>query len=80
MDARFVRFWLRGVVSACSSVLFAVTLIWPHWIELVFHEDPDRGSGEFEWAIVLISLTVSLLMGFLARREWRRCIALSDRA
>jgi hypothetical protein len=75
-----VRVWGRVAVSACSAVLFVVTLIWPRWIELAFHADPDRGSGEFEWAIVLISLTVSLSMAFLARREWRRCVALADQA
>lgn len=74
------RFWVPVAVSVCDSVLFAATLVWPRWIELAFHADPDRGSGGLEWAIVAISLAGSLSMALLARREWRRRAALTDRA
>jgi hypothetical protein len=67
-------------VSVCGWILLVATLVWPRWIELVFHANPDRGSGALEWAIVVISLAVSLSMAFLARLEWRRCVALTDRA
>ena len=29
-----------------------LTLVWPDWLELVFHVDPDGRNGAVEWAIV----------------------------
>jgi hypothetical protein len=66
------RFWLEAAGSSVSVVSLGITLIWPSWIELVFHIDPDRGSGLLEWFIVVVSLTVSVCTSVLARREWRR--------
>jgi hypothetical protein len=66
--------------AGCSFVCAIATLFWPHWIELVFHDDPDSGSGGLEWAIVLVLLTVSLLLALEARREWRRAKALTNGA
>jgi hypothetical protein len=51
-------------------------LVWPDWIELVFGVDPDSGSGLLEWLIVLVAFTVLLGASTLARREWRRSLAL----
>jgi hypothetical protein len=67
-----VRFWAEVAVSTCSAILCAATLIWPRWIELLFHADPDRGNGALEWAFVSAWVTVSVLTAVMARREWRR--------
>jgi hypothetical protein len=53
-------------------MLFAVTVVIPSWIELLFGVDPDRGSGELEWGVVLLALLAWATLSFLARREWRR--------
>jgi hypothetical protein len=67
-------FWFEVAGSSVSAVLGGLTLMWPSWIELIFHVDPDRGSGLLEWFIVVISLMVSLCIAALARREWVRAI------
>jgi hypothetical protein len=67
-----VRFWCEAAAFSTSTVLFGVTLVWPTWIELMFHADPDHGSGRLEWLILLASLMASLWTSVLARREWRR--------
>ena len=70
------RFWIEVGTSSVSAVLLVVTLAWPDWIELVFHVDPDHGSGLLEWVVVLVSVAVWLCASVLARREWRRRLAL----
>jgi hypothetical protein len=67
-----LRFWLEVASSSVSALLAGLTLMWPSWIEFIFHVDPDRGSGLLEWFIVVISLMVSLCVAALARREWVR--------
>ncbi|MEA2780054.1 MAG: hypothetical protein QOK29_1598 [Rhodospirillaceae bacterium] len=71
------RFWLEVAGASVSVVSLGMTLIWPSWIELVFHIDPDRGSGLLEWFIVVASLTVSVCTSVMARHEWRRRVTLS---
>ena len=57
---RTTKLWTESLLSAASGLLCVVTLIWRDWIELVFHVDPDRGSGALEWSIVagLLALCV----------------------
>jgi hypothetical protein len=44
MDARLC-FSLEIAATTVGSALFAVTLLWPDWIERVFGADPDGTSG-----------------------------------
>ena len=67
-----VRFWIEVVIATVNIGLLASTLLWHDWIELVFHIDPDGGSGALEWWIVAVTLTVSLVCFILMRIEWRR--------
>lgn len=65
-------FWVRLAVAAVSAALFAVTLAWPDWIEIVLRVDPDQGSGWLEWAIVVVAFALMLTFSVGTRREWRR--------
>lgn len=67
-----LRFWIESVLAAASSALFAITLIWPQWLESAFGIDPDQGSGTLEWAIVAGAVALTLVCVVLARREWTR--------
>ncbi|MFB6613689.1 ABC transporter permease [Streptomyces sp. NPDC085524] len=66
------RFWVEIALGSLSGVLFLITLIWPDWIELVFHVEPDAGSGAFEWLIVAVTASAAVLCALGARTEWRR--------
>jgi len=44
-------FCVELAAGALSALAFAVTSIWPQWIEAVFGADPDGGSGEAEWGV-----------------------------
>lgn len=74
------RFWVEAVLAGLAAVLFVVTLISREWIEIVFGVDPDGGSGSLEWAIVGVLLVAALVLGALARAEWRRRPALAETA
>jgi len=66
------RFWVEVGLAAITAVTCLVTVVWPTWIEAVFGIDPDRGSGELEWAIVVGLAVASVTLGVLARVEWGR--------
>jgi hypothetical protein len=66
------RFWIEAALAGASGFLCVLTLAWRDWIEGVTGFDPDHGSGALEWAIVGALLIVTLVLGSLARVEWRR--------
>jgi hypothetical protein len=66
-----MRFWLRTALAGLSGFLFALTLVWPDWIEEVFGVDPDRHSGALEWGLVFALLVTTLAFAAAARAEWR---------
>jgi hypothetical protein len=68
------RFWIEIALAVVTAVLTVVTLISHEWIELVFHVDPDAGSGALEWATVIALAAATLLFSALARVEWRRSV------
>lgn len=65
-------FLLEVGVASLAGVLFVATLVWPDWIELVLHVDPDGGNGLFEWVIVAALLATAIGFGRLAALELRR--------
>lgn len=67
-----LRFWLELSVAVANVGLLTLTILWPQWIESIFHIDPDAGSGALEWLIVGVTLAISATCFFLARMEWRR--------
>lgn len=66
------RFWAETALGTLTGVLFVLTLLWPDWIETVFHVDPDNQSGSLEWLIVGVLGATTLIFFVLARTEWRR--------
>ena len=69
------RFWLEMTMAIVTSILFVITLVWNHWIEVVFNVDPDQGNGTLEWLIVVTLLVVTIVLFTLASYEWRRARA-----
>lgn len=74
------RFWVEICLASASAALLIVTLVWKDWIEIVFHVEPDQGSGYLEWMIVAGLATTSVVLSIAGRREWRRPRAESARA
>jgi hypothetical protein len=66
------RFLVELAVAATSALLAGLTLAGRNWIEVAFGVDPDRGSGSLEWAIVGLTVTLTLVALALARAEWGR--------
>ncbi|MGE5764792.1 MAG: hypothetical protein ACM3ZF_13235 [Mycobacterium leprae] len=66
------RFWIESALAGLSAVLFALTMVSPTWIELVFGADLDGGDGSLEWTIVAALAIVTAVFTLLARVEWRR--------
>ncbi|MEA2685800.1 MAG: hypothetical protein QOE93_995 [Actinomycetota bacterium] len=66
------RFWIESSLALLTGILAVITLISREWIEVVFHVDPDQGSGLLEWSIVAVAAAATLVFALLARVEWRR--------
>jgi hypothetical protein len=73
-----VRFWVELSAGILSAVALVVTSLWPQWIEAVFDADPDGGSGEAEWGLVVGLCAFSVVMLLAARREWKRADVVSS--
>jgi hypothetical protein len=67
-----IRFWLEAAVAVASLGLWVATLVWPEWIELIFHVDPDEGSGSLERALTILLPAIGFAVSFVTAREWRR--------
>jgi hypothetical protein len=67
-----LRFWIELVLALVNVILLVMTVLWKDWIEIVFNVDPDAGSGALEWAIVGMTLVLTIGFVVLARAEWRR--------
>jgi hypothetical protein len=66
------RFWAESVSAVSAAVLALVTVVWPDWIEIVTDSAPDGGSGALERAVVGGLTATAILLGAVARAEWRR--------
>ncbi|MCV2396522.1 hypothetical protein OEB99_19605 [Actinotalea sp. M2MS4P-6] len=66
------RFWAESALAALAAALAVVTIAVPTWIEAVFGVEPDGGSGELEWLVVVVLALVAVGSAALAGREWRR--------
>lgn len=75
-----IRLWIESTMAAITGVLFAVTLMWPDWVEKVLHVSPDRGDGSAERMIVVVLALATAALILRARVEWRRARAVVDPA
>jgi hypothetical protein len=64
-----IRARLELGLSAVFAVLAVVSLIWPTWIESLTGLEPDKGSGEVEWWIVVILGLATIGLGLLGGRD-----------
>ncbi len=71
------RFFPEAILAALCASLFVYSLFTRDWIELVFKIDPDQGTGYLEWLVVAGLLALTFTWGYVARREWRRTVALA---
>jgi hypothetical protein len=67
-----LRVRVEGVLALVFAVLAVVTLIWPTWIESLTGLEPDAGTGESEWWIVLVFGLGAVGAAALARSDHRR--------
>jgi hypothetical protein len=70
------RIWVETALGLISAALLALTLLMPHWIELLFGSAPDAGDGSAEWQLALSFAAISVVMFGLAGRTWRNHIRL----
>jgi hypothetical protein len=73
-----LRFTLEAVVGAGAAALGLLTIFWRDWIEAIFGYDPDQHSGSVEWLVVAGLLVFAVVLGVLARADWRRLAALAQ--
>ncbi len=64
------RFWAETVLGLAAGLLAVVTLLWEDWIETLFGESPDNGSGATEWSIVVGLAVIAVVCALLARQEY----------
>jgi hypothetical protein len=67
-----VRFRIEAVITILLAAVAIITLIWPDWIEITLGADPDGGSGATEWGVVIMLGIAALIVGLLARHDYRR--------
>jgi hypothetical protein len=65
---------LRARLEFAIGVIFAgaalSTLIWPTWIERLTGLEPDAGTGEAEWLLVVAFGVAALASAMLSRRHY----------
>jgi hypothetical protein len=67
-------FWPESVLACIAGVAAVLTAVWPDWIEGATGLQPDAHSGSLEWILAMGCGLAALLLGALARREWRRAM------
>jgi hypothetical protein len=62
----------KEVVIALAALIFlAAALVSPDWIERTLDASPDGGDGRVERGAAFAAAAVSIVMSWLARRDWR---------
>ena len=60
------RFWIEVSLALFAGILALITLLSREWIEVVFHVDPDGGSGSLEWLIVAVLAAAAIVLAVMA--------------
>jgi hypothetical protein len=66
------RFWIEAALSVLSLILVIGTIVVHDWIEVLFHIEPDEGSGSLEALVTVIAVAITVAFVLAARFEWRR--------
>jgi hypothetical protein len=72
LNGSSLRMWIELTLAGLTACLLVATLLSGDWIELVFHIDPDAGTGSVERVVVVSLFAVTMTFAVLARLEWRR--------
>ncbi len=62
---------IEAGLSALSAALAVVTVVWPAWLETILPVDPDGGSGEAKWVLVMALALAAVGSAVLAARGYR---------
>jgi hypothetical protein len=67
---------LIGIIAAVTSCALGAGVLWtllvPDWIEQITGLDPDQGTGEFEWMLIVVMGFIAVVVLFMGRFAWRR--------
>lgn len=66
-------FWVPFAATVIALAFVVMSLVDPQWIESLFGESPDEGSGEAEWWITALAVGVAAVAFGITRWRWR-CI------
>lgn len=66
------RVRIESALACLSAALFALTLVYPEWIEALTGLEPDAGSGAVELLVSAAFLVVAIALALLSRRDRRR--------
>lgn len=58
-------------MAALFALAAVATMIWPTWIESLTKLEPDGGSGEAEWRLVILLGLIAMVAALAARRHYR---------
>ena len=61
---------IETMLAVLCAALAGLTVVWPPWIETIVRVEPDGGSGETEWLIVIALSLLALGAALLARRHY----------
>lgn len=65
-------FWVPCILFVVAIAATVLSLFEPQWIERVFGESPDEGSGESEWWITAVTAAIAIVSLAVTRWRWRR--------
>jgi hypothetical protein len=74
---RVLLVWIEAFLAGLTGVLGVVTIFWRDWIEMLTGWDPDHHNGSVEVGLVVVLLLMSVTCAVVARRSYRRLVALS---
>jgi hypothetical protein len=61
-----IRARIEAVLAALFAIAAVATAIWPTWIEDLTELEPDKGTGETEWWLVIVLGVAALVAAFRA--------------
>jgi hypothetical protein len=75
---RVLLFRIEVSLGVLTGILGVLTLFWRDWIEALTGWSPDHHNGSVEFSLVSVLLITSVLCAAVARRTYRRLVALSS--